>query len=161
MNEINTETIKATMPLITDDELNTIDNNLHSITDDFLKHMIRDKELYLAQYIMKKLGEENQDLKKQLEKTKATNKVLSKELTKDKGLRQDCLTTCCGIPIGDIPKLKTQQEEFIKYLEDSIKVAETTIESLNDCRIPYSKCKEIISKEILSKYKEIIGSDKE
>ena len=61
---------------------------------------------------------ENQELKKQLEEYKATNKILSHELTKDKVLQQDCLTTCCGIPIGDIPKLITQQKEFIEYLEN-------------------------------------------
>ena len=62
------------------------------------------------------LKEENEKLKKQLEEYKATNKVLSHELTKD--IKQDYLTTCCGIPIGDIPKLIDPQKEFIKYLED-------------------------------------------
>ena len=62
--------------------------------------------------------EETKKIKKQLEEYKATNKILSHELTKDKVLQQDCLTTCCGIPIGDIPKLITQQKEFIDYLEN-------------------------------------------
>lgn len=34
------------------------------------------------------------------------------ELAKDKVLQQDCLITCCGIPIGDIPKLITQQKSL-------------------------------------------------
>ena len=62
--------------------------------------------------------EEIRKLKKQLEELKSTNKVLSEELTKDNILKQDCLTTCCGIPIGDIPKLINQQKEFIDYLEN-------------------------------------------
>ena len=66
------------------------------------------------------LKEESEELKKQLEEYKATNKVLSQELTKDKVLQQDHLTTCCGIPIGDIPKLLTQQKELIKYLENML-----------------------------------------
>ena len=70
------------------------------------------------------------ELKKQLEEYKATNKVLSQELTKDKVLQQDHLTTCCGIPIGDIPKLITQQKEFIKYMNDIIKELEA--EDVND-----------------------------
>ena len=57
---------------------------------------------------------EKEQLKKHLEELKSTNKVLSEELTKDKILKQDCLTTCCGIPIGDIPKLINQQKEFIQ-----------------------------------------------
>lgn len=76
---------------------------------------------------LEKLLKENKELKKQLEEYKATNKVLSQELTKDKVLQQDCLTTCCGIPIGDIPKLISQQKEFIKYLEDEIKTLEKDI----------------------------------
>lgn len=89
---------------------------------------------------------ENQELKKQLEEYKATNKILSHELTKDKVLQQDCLTTCCGIPIGDIPKLITQQKEFIKYLEDESK------EIYRDGGL-----RQNIYKEVLKKYKEIIG----
>ena len=68
--------------------------------------------------VVDKVNWENQSLKKQLEEYKATNKILSHELTKDKVLQQDCLTTCCGIPIGKIPKLITQQKEFISYLEN-------------------------------------------
>lgn len=67
------------------------------------------------------LLKENEELKKQLEEYKAINKVLSQELTKDKILKQDHLTTCCGISIVDIPKLITQQKEFIKYLEEKEK----------------------------------------
>ena len=61
---------------------------------------------------------EKEQLKKQLEELKSTNKVLSEELTKDKILKQDCLTTCCGIPIGDIPKLINQQKEFINKIKE-------------------------------------------
>lgn len=86
------------------------------------------------------LYQENQELKKQLEELKTTNKVLSEELTKDKILKQDCLTTCCGIPIGDIPKLITQQKEFIKFLEDN-----------------YKETQDIWYIKILQKYKSIIG----
>lgn len=93
-----------------------------------------------------KLQQENQELKKQLEEIKSTNNVLSEELTKDKILKQDCLTTCCGIPIGDIPKLLNQQKEFIEYLENEIDIC-------ND----WDRYKILVVNEILSKYKEIIG----
>ena len=86
---------------------------------------------------------EKEQLKKQLEELKSTNKVLSEELTKDKILKQDCLTTCCGIPIGDIPKLITQQKEFINFLEDN-----------------YKKTQDIWYIKILQKYRSIIGCDK-
>ena len=94
--------------------------------------------------------EEIRELKKQLEELKSTNKVLSEELTKDKILKQDCLTTCCGIPIGDIPKLINQQKKFIEYLEYQVKLQE----ELNDIHLATG------FEEILSKYKEIIGDDK-
>lgn len=92
------------------------------------------------------LLKENQELKKQLEEYKAINKVLSQELTKDKILKQDHLTTCCGISIVDIPKLITQQKEFIKYLEEKEKQFDGA-----DPRLA-GACS-----GILQKYKEIIG----
>ena len=94
--------------------------------------------------------EEAKELKKQLEELKSTNKVLSEELTKDKILKQDCLTTCCGIPIGDIPKLINQQKKFIEYLEYQVKLQE----ELNDIHLATG------FEEILQKYKSIIGDDK-
>ena len=57
---------------------------------------------------------------------------------------------------------KTQQQEFIKYLEDETKEVEKTIEMLSDtnsCRIPNLKYKGNTLKEILQKYKEIIGEN--
>ena len=106
------------------------------------------------------LLKENQELKKQLEEYKATNKILSHELTKDKVLQQDCLTTCCGIPIGDIPKLITQQKEFIKYMNDIIKDLET--EDVADEELKGYLIQRIYTfKEILQKYKEIIGGKDE
>ena len=107
------------------------------------------------------LIKENQKLKKQLEEYKATNKILSHELTKDKILQQDCLTTCCGIPIGDIPKLITQQKEFIKYLEDekdrlARECSNIYEDSLGHTRlVNEDKFNEV--NDILQKYRSIIG----
>ena len=95
---------------------------------DYFKYYIQGSEHYLIPKDifdelyneMSNWREEVKELKKQLEEYKATNKVLSQELTKDKVLQQDHLTTCCGIPIGDIPKLITQQKEFIEYMNKTI-----------------------------------------
>lgn len=104
---------------------------------------------------IEELIEENQSLKKQLEELKSTNKVLSEELTKDKILKQDCLTTCCGIPIGDIPKLINQQKEFIEYITKTIE--ELECEDVDDEEMKGYLIQRIDTfKEILSKYKEII-----
>lgn len=123
------------------------------------------------------LQQENQQLKIQISareeeyrKLDETNKVLSQELTKDNILKQEHLTTCCGIPIGDIPKLITQQKEFIKYLEDKIYSIEPKGTGINynceyDSEEDYVMAMQYQSrlntlKEILQKYKEIIGDDK-
>ncbi len=92
---------------------------------------------------------ENQELKKQLEEQIATNEVLSHELTKDKILKQDHLTTCCGMSIKNVQKLINQQKEFIKYLEDESKEV-----------YRYGGLRQNIFRQILQKYKEIIGDDK-
>ena len=115
-------------------------------------------QLEETQNCLKDLLKENQELKKQLEEQIATNEVLSHELTKDKILKQDHLTTCCDIPIGNIPKLITQQKEFIKYLQEELN-AQIQEESIG-CEITN---KRYILEEILQKYKEIVGvlDDKE
>lgn len=114
------------------------------------------KDINYYKNMASRLKKENQELKEKLEKYKATNKVLSHELTKDKVLQQDYLTTCCGIPIGDIPKLLTQQKEFIKWLENGIEKVKNT-EFLDERiqragLIAYNRC--------LQKYKKIIGDDR-
>lgn len=120
--------------------------------EDYSKYYIQGSDHYLIPKDifnelfneMSNWREEAKELKKQLEEYKATNEVLSHELTKDKVLQQDCLTTCCGIPIGDIPKLITQQKEFIKYLKDML-------DNENDI---FSVVR---VKDVLNKYKETIG----
>ena len=103
--------------------------------------------------------EKLRQLKKQLEELKSTNKVLSEELTKDKILKQDCLTTCCGIPIGDIPKLINQQKEFIEYMNKTIE--ELECDDVDDEEMKGYLIQRIDTfKEILQKYKDIIGDDK-
>ena len=57
--------------------------------------------------------------------------------------------------------LETQQKEFIKYLEDMIK----ELQKIKEIELDYDILKDVIPqllvcKEILQKYKEIIGDDK-
>ena len=127
--------------------------------EDYFKYYIQGSDHYLIPRDifeelfeeMENWREEAKELKKQLEELKSTNKVLSEELTKDKILKQDCLTTCCGIPIGDIPKLINQQKEFIEWLEAMSKMYENEYKDI-DIACHYN-C-------VLAKYKEIIGDDK-
>lgn len=133
-----------------------LDNYMKTVNPNFDSYIEKgtiemSNEYYnLLEEKMARLINKNELLKKQLEEYKATNEVLSHELTKDKVLQQDCLTTCCGIPIGDIPKLITQQKEFIKYLEEKEKRFDTIGEPINAC----------VCCGILQKYKSIIGDDK-
>ena len=143
-----------------------IDNIVKSITLDVQrKNFLTYKEQYgwkdyITDIIDRIVQQENQSLKKQLEELKSTNKVLSEKLTKDKILKQDCLTTCCEIPIGDIPKLINQQKKFIKYLEDEFTKIQNDIEKEIDNNVKYFKVerRQAIAK-ILQKYKEIIGGE--
>lgn len=65
-------------------------------------------------------------------------------------LQQDYLTTCCGIPIGDIPKLINQQKEFIKYLEEYI-------EKLSPPSSYNNVDEKVVLTNVLIRYKEILG----
>ena len=123
------------------------------IEDCYSKYYIQGSDHYLIpNYEFEKLLKENQELNKQVKEYKATNKVISHELTKDKILEQDYLTTCCEIPIGDIPKLITQRRKFIKYLEDMR-------DELKN-KFKYDICY-VVVQIILQKYKEIIGGKNE
>mgnify|MGYP001255202422 CR=1 FL=1 len=150
--------------------------------EDYSKYYIQGSDHYLIPKDifnelfneMSNWREEAKELKKQLEEYKATNEVLSHELTKDKVLQQDCLTTCCGIPIGDIPKLITQQKEFINYLENGIDICDGFLDTVKSdlqeilyvvipanknitTRIIENETAHKIYEEILQKYKSIIG----
>ena len=140
--------------------------------EDYSKYYIQGSDHYLIpKDIFEELfdemnnwREEAKELKKQLEELKSTNKVLSEELTKDKILKQDCLTTCCGIPIGDIPKLINQQKEFISYLENEKDRLARECSQIYEHSLGKTKSvnEDIFSDvdTILSKYQEIIGDDK-
>lgn len=118
------------------------------------------------------LIKENQELKKQLEEHK-------KELEKADNLTQICIfkgkeeskisyRKCLNI----LDKKETQQKEFIKYLEDGIKQYTPSLrwkhyneDGFNDYDVENPSCIEVqptdkIFKEILQKYKSIIGDDK-
>lgn len=130
--------------------LNCIENNTKEHWENYYKNVPIEciyNDLVIDINEIKRLTKENQELK-------STNKVLSEELTKDKILKQDCLTTYCGIPIGDIPKLKNQQKEFIDYLTNYIKL-------LNDKPDLIEEGQQDILKEVLYKFKEIIGEPNE
>ena len=136
--------------------------------EDYFKYYIQGSDHYLIPKDvfdelfneMSNWREEAKELKKQLEELKSTNKVLSEELTKDKILKQDCLTTCCGIPIGDIAKLINQQKEFIEYMNKTIE--ELECDDTDDEEMKGYLIQRIDTfKEILSKYKEIIGISNE
>lgn len=67
-------TFKISMPLITDEDIRKIDNNFENIVKEFTKSYVKEKDLVLAQYIMKK----QQDKIDQLE---SDNKNLKKRTT--------------------------------------------------------------------------------
>lgn len=80
-----------------------------------------------------KLNLQISNLMKQIEKLKATNKVLSNELTKNNIVKQDYIETCCGIPIYEIPKLKEQLIVSEKALELACNELDDAKDMLREC----------------------------
>lgn len=100
------------------------------------------------------LKEKNQELKKQLEEYIKQNMKLKDELFDKRKEYQD---TYKDVRI-EIKEYKTQQKEFINYLEDEIKTLEKDIlETVDDMDIYMKQVKSLIIEEILQKYEEIIG----
>lgn len=80
-------TFKISMPLITDEDIRKIDNNFENIVKEFTKSYVKEKDLVLAQYIMKKqqdkldkLASDKQKLIEKLEEAIDFTKT-SKDLT--------------------------------------------------------------------------------
>ena len=129
------------------------------------------------------LLEENQELKKQLEEWEHHLKC-SKEMLDIQGQKgnYDYDEYMLGLYNGmeyiialfetrepnyisgkdvEFPNNKTQQKEFINYLEDEIKTLEKDIlETVEDMDIYMKQVKSLIIEEILQKYKEIIEDGK-
>ena len=94
------------------------------------------------------LLKENQELKKQLEELNRFKFSCKKDET------QIPTTIYNKKTVEDISKIKSQQKAFIKYLEDEIEDCELTSDLI------FNHNKEMkIYKEILQKYKKIIGED--
>ena len=96
------------------------------------------------------LEKENQELKKQLEEKQNPFKGIFAQVNDDTLLRD------CGNMNAEINELKTQQKEFIEYLENEIernRKEATCMVEYNETVLPL--------KEILSKYKKIIGEKNE
>ena len=86
-------------------------------------------------------------------------KELKKQLTTYKILHRDCTVDNLK-NIRKIEEMENQQKEFIKYLEDEIKrinPKELDIGELNLRLNDIKFTQYLIYKEILSKYKEIVG----
>lgn len=62
MNKI----INAKIPIITEDDRKSIDNNLQDIVNDFCKLITKEKDLALLQYVIKKQNQEKEAQKRAL-----------------------------------------------------------------------------------------------
>lgn len=111
---------------------------------------------------VKSLLKENQELKKQLENKNPLEGIFAQ-------VNDDMLLRNCGAMQSEINEYKTQQKEFIKYLEDKIYSIEPKGTSINynceyDSEEDYVMAMQEQSKlntlkEILQKYKETIGEN--
>ena len=72
----------------------------------------RKEEKLLLDYITN-LQEENEELK-------MTNLALADDITKNKIIKQEVLTECCGIPIGEIPMLTIKNDEYKQRIDKAI-----------------------------------------
>ena len=138
------------------------------VQDELVKNELNQIELQynaLKQQKFNELLKKNQDLKKQLEEYIKQNMKLKDELFDKRKEYQD---TYKDVRI-EIKEYKSQQKEFISYLENEIYSIEPKGTGINynceyDSEEDYINAMDEQSKlntfkEILSKYREIIGSD--
>ncbi len=144
--------------------------------EDYSKYYIQGSDHYLIPKEvfdelfdeMENWKEEANELKKQLEEYKlitidyqeleARNQELKKQLTTYQILHRDCKVNNLK-NISKIEEMENQQKEFIEYMNDIIEDLET--EDVDDEEMKGYLIQRIDTfKEILQKYKEIIGDDK-
>lgn len=118
---------------MTDKRLKEIKDSI-DLQLEIAKQLNVDNELLMEE---KELYEYAEELKKQLEEKQNPFKGIFAQVNDDTLLRD------CGNMNAEINELKTQQKEFINYLEGQIKTSTEVFR--------------LIYKNILQKYKEIIG----
>ena len=102
-------------------------------------------------YLYNKLSAEKEQLNSLVNSCQEEIRQLKKQLTTYKILHRDCNIDNLK-NISKIEEKETQQKEFIKWLEDYLKL----FDKMDiDAKISYD-----MLEEILQKYKEIIGDDK-
>ena len=134
-------------------DLDMILNHLETTSlephDDYTSEITYKDQKILYKYI-KNLQQENQQLKKQLEENQNPLKGIFAQVNDDTLLRD------CGNMNAEIKELKNQQKEFIEYLEKTIE--ELECEDVDDEDMKGYLIQRIDTfKEILQKYKSIIG----
>lgn len=164
--------------IMSEEEIKRIENTINE-NKDYREHFHL-HDYFEVEYIdklltsYKQIQQENQELKQKYEMQKDSNKLLCKAITCD-----DCNCSVCEAHKENIELKKqfeeernkvreysyklsnfrceetyeNQQKEFIDYLEKKIKRLE---KSNNE----FDRYEKLSLKEILSKYKEIIGDDK-
>ena len=123
---------------------------------DIIEFLQNDRKQWINQFSKThnesvEIQKENQELKKQLEEKQNPFKEIFAHLRN------------CGAMQYEIDEYKSQQKEFIKYLEDEkISPVKCVLNSVGDKNQDYNMFKNKLDnyEEILQKYKRIIGCDK-
>lgn len=121
---------------------------------DIIEFLQEDRNQWINQFTKThnksiEIQEKNQELKKQLEKY---------ETYFNRFFKLNNKTYDGKIILELLDKKETQQKEFIKILEDEIKIQEKDIlEAIEELDIYVKQMKLLKVEEILQKYKEIIG----
>ena len=132
----------------------------------YLLKIADDEEIDVVEYKeYQKLEKENQELKKQLEEYQLqninlrTDIMIQKKALPNKEIKEKTFYDLYDMPTYE--DLLNQQKQFIEYLENKINIFEKDLKNETDEEIRDYILKKLNAyKEILSKFKEIIGDDK-
>lgn len=125
------------IPLITEEEIRYIDNNIETIVNTFTKQIIRDKDLAIAQQVVRRLQEENKILKnkeKFYNKLAEDNKYYAEEIEKKDKIIDEMARElinqfshyepCCLEFETECKKYKTCEDCIIQYFERKVSGAD-------------------------------------
>ncbi|MGN1269360.1 MAG: hypothetical protein ACI4UU_00600 [Clostridia bacterium] len=87
-------TLKISMPLITDEDIRRIDNNFETIVKEFTKSYVKEKDLVLAQYVMQKqqdkIDQLESDKQKLIDKLEKANREDTESVKYYEKMRRSC-----------------------------------------------------------------------
>lgn len=113
-------TFKISIPMIIDDELRNIDNNFESIVKEFTKSYVKEKDLLIAQHIMKKQQDKIDKLESDKQKLVEQLKTVKQKVVEEDDIDIQSMREMTLDEVEDVTYFVNDLIRAVKQLERKI-----------------------------------------